>query len=92
MSIGKDPNTLHNPSSRGKDEYFLDSKFPFWGDSPKIDHENRARVNLWTTLSHNRVAESLVTDSRGKRSINSPGRQSPLQRKGTETVRDSVRI
>ena len=85
-------------SSGGNDQYFLDPKFPFWGDVVKTDRDNLARVNLWTTLSHSRVAEELITSP-----SKSPGKLRfqeeklrPISAKGKlstdEGRKDSIRI
>eukprot|EP01036_Dinobryon_divergens_P022868 gene22868-31169_t len=100
MSMASSPSGKDH-SSGGNDQYFLDPKFPFWGDGVKTDRDNLARVNLWTTLSHSRVAEELITSPTGQ--SKSPGKLRfqeeklrPISAKGKlpsdEGRKDSIRI
>ena len=101
LSISASPNAKDRSGSGRGDQFFLDPKFPFWGDGVKSDRENMARVNLWTTLSHTRVAEELITSPSGH--SKSPGKVHfqeeklrPISAKGKhpidETRRDSILI
>lgn len=101
-----DSKNLSMASPSGKDlssgEYFLNPKFPFWGDGVKSDRDNLARVNLWTTLSHSRVSEELITSPTGQ--SKSPGKSRfaeeklrPLSTKGRTSTdeggrKDTIRI
>mmetsp|Transcript_2715 Transcript_2715/g.4179 ORF Transcript_2715/g.4179 Transcript_2715/m.4179 type:complete len:139 (-) Transcript_2715:40-456(-) len=87
--------------SSAKNDHFLDPNFPFWGDANRFEKDNRGRVNLWTTLSHDRVADALLVEhspgrppSPGNLSLPSPFRKDQLDKQISDkkNTKNSVRI